>query len=526
MRDGPDSKDPARNEDTTATRAALAWLLGLARFPAVARPYLASSFFDPPLPLSGLLGFVAAVILIALLLWGGAGYGTPWPYLALTAGAVEVAGYAVVRRRRTREPEHIDALILVLILAVVGQGIAWGMTVVDLLGTVSAALDAILLLLVAALAGSVCAAFGGVTLVVSVFVVPAMGLTAFALLRQGDPLGVAAAGLVVLYGGFLLVLSRQTRHFMLGLFGRQYASEERIETLTRGRDRLRAVLGAAPIPIVVTSVQDGRVLFLNQFARELFQFEGRIDTLPLASAFYPTPQDRKTFLNAVLAEEVVRNRELRMRRANGETFWALTSSSLMEYEGEEALVSSFSDITPAKMRETELEHLAATDALTGISNRRSFLDALERERERSLRYGHTFALLMIDLDHFKAINDTYGHSAGDLVLRELVDVLTANLRANDLLGRIGGEEFAALLPETTLDDAATLAERLRAAVNAAPIAVESTPLGLTVSIGVVVRGGDDDVAALLRRADMALYEAKRLGRNQVVSEAALASATR
>jgi len=158
---------------------------------------------------------------------------------------------------------------------------------------------------------------------------------------------------------------------------------------------------------------------------------------------------------------------------------------------------------------TELEHMATHDALTGTLNRRAILDFCEDEHERSLRYGQTFSLMMIDLDHFKSVNDTHGHQHGDRVLVHFVECTRAALRRADRFGRYGGEEFLVLLPNTAIDAALPVAERIHAAL------ATGHALDCQLSIGIATwQNPGDTLDAMLARADKALYQAKAQGRNQ------------
>lgn len=163
-----------------------------------------------------------------------------------------------------------------------------------------------------------------------------------------------------------------------------------------------------------------------------------------------------------------------------------------------------------------MQRMAERDALTGLANRRRLRAAGEAEHRRARRFGHPLAALMLDLDHFKKVNDRYGHGAGDDVLREVARRIQATVREIDVPARYGGEEFAVLLPETDLATARDVAERIRLTVMDAPIHTRQGPVAVTLSAGVAVLDrGDGDLGTLLEAADAALYQAKSAGRNRV-----------
>jgi diguanylate cyclase (GGDEF)-like protein len=168
--------------------------------------------------------------------------------------------------------------------------------------------------------------------------------------------------------------------------------------------------------------------------------------------------------------------------------------------------------------EEELFHAAVTDPLTGIPNRRWFQERASAAMVEASRHGHPLAAVFIDIDHFKQINDRLGHETGDLVLKEAARRIDAARRAEDLLCRYGGEEFVLLLPHADLRQAATFAERVRAAVASVPFPVKGESLIVTISIGVACRHVEDPLEALLQCADQAMYRAKEGGRNRVVLE--------
>ena len=174
-------------------------------------------------------------------------------------------------------------------------------------------------------------------------------------------------------------------------------------------------------------------------------------------------------------------------------------------------------------QEHEIERLAMTDDLTGVFNRRSLFDLGDKEVARAKRTGASLSALLIDLDHFKRVNDKYGHLGGDAVLLRFVEVVRSCLRTSDLLARYGGEEFLILLPDVGSAGAKVVADRIRATVEASTFFVGAVPLQITTSVGVaaLIAGTEPSLAALVARADSALYVAKRDGRNRVsVSKAA------
>lgn len=178
----------------------------------------------------------------------------------------------------------------------------------------------------------------------------------------------------------------------------------------------------------------------------------------------------------------------------------------------------------AALVNARLHALATIDGLTGLGVRRHFDARLDEEIERSNRFGSSFSLLLLDLDDFKRINDRHGHPAGDQALREASRRALAQLRAIDIAGRYGGEEFAVILPRTAVTDAAIVAERIRAAIARGPLHIGSLDIPLTASIGVTIHHRGDDASAMVARADAALYRAKAAGKNRV-ELAAFPSAT-
>lgn len=208
-------------------------------------------------------------------------------------------------------------------------------------------------------------------------------------------------------------------------------------------------------------------------------------------------------------------------RADGSRFWANTMIAPLARDedvpaSERAYALIVRDISDKREAGDSVLRASACDFLTGIANRRTFFEAAELELERWRRFPRPLSLIAIDADAFKNINDTWGHPAGDDVLRNLAQTLAANVREIDVVARIGGEEFAALLPSTDLDGAIMLAERFRSAVESQRVQSGDVEIGYTVSIGVAsMEAGIGGVDQLLKVADDALYAAKKAGRNRV-----------
>jgi len=199
--------------------------------------------------------------------------------------------------------------------------------------------------------------------------------------------------------------------------------------------------------------------------------------------------------------------------ANGSLRDVQTYASPLEMDGKRLMLCVVHDVTEQKRLKNELEFAASRDPLTGLWNRRHFLDLLDKARQQKRRNDVDYSLLILDADHFKNINDQFGHDKGDEVLVLLARTLENRVRETDSVCRWGGEEFIILLPQTDISNAAHLAECLRAFV--AEIQIPALP-HITVSIGVAQHQQEETTESLLKRADAALYTAKASGRNKVV----------
>jgi len=236
------------------------------------------------------------------------------------------------------------------------------------------------------------------------------------------------------------------------------------------------------------------------------------------------PHDRErawaSIFDVVEGRSAAHKLEYRMLHKDGSIRWILDQAKVMQRDGHgkaTRMCGTHTDITERKLLEEELRRQAHVDYLTGIYNRRHFMERAEQELSRAHRYAKPLSMLMLDIDHFKQINDRHGHKVGDTVLKAVADLSQATFRDVDIVGRLGGEEFAALLPETDQPAALEAAERLRATIANARIPLPGAPpVSFSVSIGVSsMDSPEDNIDALLQRADKALYKAKDSGRNRV-----------
>jgi diguanylate cyclase (GGDEF)-like protein/PAS domain S-box-containing protein len=249
---------------------------------------------------------------------------------------------------------------------------------------------------------------------------------------------------------------------------------------------------------------------------EPHEIEGRT-----AESYYPQSTDRDAFKAAIMEHGEVSDFPGQMVRRDGTVIdISISSHALYDHAGNFAGVEGiYRDVTQRKNLERELQRLATTDMLTGIANRRAFLETAESAYAHSCRSGEPLTLLMLDLDHFKSINDRFGHLEGDRALVAFAQAVKSQLRASDAVGRLGGEEFGVLLPLTTLAEGLEAAARILHSVRALELTDDTgQAYRITTSLGVgAFRQSDRSLRDMLDRADQALYLAKRRGRDQIAS---------
>lgn len=228
----------------------------------------------------------------------------------------------------------------------------------------------------------------------------------------------------------------------------------------------------------------------------------------------------KNMWNTILAGRVWRGDLVNKRKDGSLYFEEETITPVLDGQGNVThFIAIKLDVTKRKQAESDLKRLARTDALTGVNNRRHLFELAEHEFEVAKRYGHPLSVIMFDLDHFKNINDTFGHALGDHMLERVTQVAHSELRDVDLIGRYGGEEFVIVLPVTSAQQAWLLAERIRSGVEALRVETDNGPAFVSLSIGIAeMLHEPQDVAVenVIRRADEAMYAAKQAGRNRSV----------
>lgn len=237
-------------------------------------------------------------------------------------------------------------------------------------------------------------------------------------------------------------------------------------------------------------------------------------------SIYPDDLDyAERSLAEVLVKGAVEDREYRILAADGQVRWLSDKCFInQQVEGQRLIVVGMAeDITEKKQLEGELQRLATTDVLTQSSNRRHFFECAEQAFDKAREVGQPLSFLLLDIDDFKQVNDTYGHPEGDQVLQRIADSGKAALRRGDLFGRIGGEEFAAVFPGCAPEMAMQVAQRLQREIQRLAFNHEGQTYGVTVSQGLTGLSEDDEMLeSLFARADAAMYQAKRKGKNQIV----------
>jgi diguanylate cyclase (GGDEF)-like protein/PAS domain S-box-containing protein len=299
--------------------------------------------------------------------------------------------------------------------------------------------------------------------------------------------------------------------------GAGVTERKRVERAIRESEKRYRLLFERNLAGVLSTTLGGRVLACNQAAACMFGYDSpdEVLTVPMVNLYY-TASDREAFLTKLKSERSVTNQELRLRRKNGDLFFAIGNMSLVEDDSGagEILEGTLVDITERKVAEERAQSLAYYDALTGLPNRILLRDRLSKALAFARRQKHKVALLFLDLDRFKIINDSLGHSVGDVLLQDVAERLKNCAREQDTVARLGGDEFLIVLTNVKdIPDAAVAAERFMDAMTAGFV-IQGHSLSVGCSLGISIfpeHGADSET--LIKHADAAMYSAKDEGRN-------------
>lgn len=365
------------------------------------------------------------------------------------------------------------------------------------------------------------------------------------------PIMIASAVILLLVGGLtsLLVARFASRAYRLANYFRQtlegssplreiFRTQDEFSFLNRrfnqvtneariGEERklaqernFRFLIEQAPVGFFKTT-REGKLLYINPHCASMLGYDQSEAMQAIASVrkLYYDGTDRERFVQDLLAHGEVRNRKMRFVRRSGEPFWISMTAHIREDSTAGAaggvIEGYLIDVTDDIEERDSLARMAESDPLTGAANRRGFDTVAESVARRAHATGQRVALILFDIDHFKSVNDTYGHNVGDGLLQQIASLGKHNIREGDLFARIGGDEFAVLLPGASERAAVHLGQRLREDARSMSL---PDPLTVppTLSIGIAVRAGSEvQVPELLKAADKAMYEAKQSGRDRI-----------
>ncbi len=315
------------------------------------------------------------------------------------------------------------------------------------------------------------------------------------------------SGILIITGILLIAGITLSRRFLAQNEGLQ-------RTLAESEMQLRHLVEAAPLPLLIVRASDQQLLYVNE--RALEQFSLNVDTALTRSMaeFHVDPESRERLAAAISRHGSVRDFEVNLRSASGKTFWLLLSAQPMRYAGVVCLMVALADIDERKRLQDDMRRRAMHDPLTGLPNRAMFMESLERAAHKARRRFARFSVLFIDLDHFKEVNDTMGHPAGDALLQEVARRLGAAVRQSDLVARLAGDEFVVLIEEHGGPEEVMIVAQKALVALAAPIVIDWREASVSASIGIASFPEDGaDVPELVKNADAAMYQAKQLGRN-------------
>jgi diguanylate cyclase (GGDEF)-like protein/PAS domain S-box-containing protein len=318
---------------------------------------------------------------------------------------------------------------------------------------------------------------------------------------------VLLAGMLVLAGLLLVAGIYISQRFV--------AQSERLQqTLRESESQLRHLIESAPLPLLIARAGDQHVRYANE--RALQQLGLNVDTLQGRSLaeFHADAEIRAALPELLSRHGSVRDYEARLRDAGGREFWVLLSAQPIRYAGEVCLLVALANIDDRKRMQDDMRRKAMHDQLTGLPNRAMFMESLERAERKSRRRHARFSVLFVDLDHFKQVNDTMGHAAGDLLLQAVAERLAGAVRQSDLVARIGGDEFMVLIDDHRGPEEVMIVAQKILSFLERPVLLEWKEVQISASVGVASYPEDgEDAETLVKNADTAMYQAKERGRN-------------
>jgi len=296
------------------------------------------------------------------------------------------------------------------------------------------------------------------------------------------------AGMLMLNTVLALVLIQSNRLRRLEWTATR-AERQANKELSKHRDMLQKIFKATPAPLLITAKDSGLLIQANDAAGDYFGAGHLNDSFQIEN--YMNQSDWSKLDLKLRSESLVAGFEARIRLSDGSVRNVLLAATEMAVAGAEALLTIFVDITHRKEVEAMMERLANTDPLSGLPNRTRFFAVAVEEIKRAGRYKRPLAVLMIDIDLFKRVNDTHGHDVGDAALKTFAGLCRIWVRSQDLVARLGGEEFGVLLPETDAATALALADRLRVAVAGRQMEGLIAPITISIGVSEVLRGGSN-----------------------------------
>jgi diguanylate cyclase (GGDEF)-like protein/PAS domain S-box-containing protein len=323
--------------------------------------------------------------------------------------------------------------------------------------------------------------------------------------RTGNAL--LRTGIFIFTGVLLMAGITLSRRFL--------AQNERLQrTLAENEQQMRDLVDSAPLPLAIVRAGDQRIVYMNGRALEQFALDFDAALAHSLSEFHVEAESRASLAEALSRSGSVRDHEVRLRDARGREMWLVLSAVPMRYAGEVCLLVALADIDERKRMQDDMRRKALHDPLTGLPNRAMFMESLERAMHKSRRRAARFSVLFVDLDHFKEVNDTMGHQAGDRLLVVVAERLCAAVRAADLVARLAGDEFVVLVEDHGgPEEVMVVAQKVLSAL-ARPVPIDWREVDVSGSIGIASFPEDgSDVASLMRNADAAMYQAKENGRN-------------